>query len=280
MVAVNPEYVFLLWPPQFRFRDRPWPWSSSSKLPAKTTFVGDSLSLGAGTKLQAPRKKNKRPNSCQLIFSSEQVERKRFSIQVEIDFYVIRYFPKNCGNRRKKNKPTKKSALPTAGNIVSTQDFFVKQKRVLRQTPIFVRLKLQYRKPRPSQDISEWGKIWFPKQFLITYPTAPAAGHKLKAPTHCFQRGIQNHLNLQRKTWALRLVHKAVYLKASHHFTHVHAEENIENCSVVSSSRLNRILLAGDHSLNYGVKKSFWSRLKMLPIFNTKFKRNNPINGW
>lgn len=208
MVAVNPEYVFLLWPPQFRFRDRPWPWSSSSKLPAKTTFVGDSLSLGAGTKLQAPRKKQTTQfMPVDLFQRTSQTQKKNNSGGNWILCHQI--LPQKLRQPNKKNhKPTKKSALPTAGNIASTQDFFVKQKRVLRQTPLFVKLKLQYRKPRPSQDISEWGKCWFPNQFLITYPTAPAAGHILKAPTHCFKRGIQNHLNLQCKTWAMRLVHK------------------------------------------------------------------------
>ena len=153
----------------------------------------------------------------------------------------------------------------TAGNIASTQDFFVKQKRVLRQAPIFVRLNLQYRKPRPSQDISEWGKFWFPNQFLITYPTAPAAGHKLKAPTHCFKRGIQNHLNLQCKTWAMRLVHKAVYLKT------IHAEENIENCSVVS--RLNRY-----YSLGVIVSIMVWKKT-VFEAASRYCQWNNP-NKW
>ena len=143
---------------------------------------------------------------------------------------------------KKKHKPTKKSASPTAGNIASTQDFFVKQKRVLRQTPIFVRLKLQYRKSRPSQDISEWGKFWFPNQFLITYPTAPAAGHKLKAPTHCFKRGTKTIWICSAKLEPCASYTKQSTLKLVH-FTDVHAEENIENCSVVS--RLNRYYSLG-----------------------------------
>ena len=94
------------------------------------------------------------------------------------------------------------------------------------------------------------GQILVSDSVLIIYPTAPSAGHKLKAPTHCFLLGIQHQLNLTCKTWAMRRAHKAVYLKTNPSYEH---PSRRISWKLFSCFKIDKILLG--QSLSNGVKK-------------------------